>query len=83
MHMFQGAVDVKDVSFEKDVLDIRINHFMQENRKLFVAYPSRYRYRTLETNGHDVLIDNRKKGLLSVEFTGKRNTWMKIRWKRT
>ena len=83
IHLFQGAVELRDASFEKDTLRLKLRHFALDRRRVFIAHPRRYRLRKVETKARDVLVDDRRPELLAIEFSGKRNVDLAIRWEKT
>ena len=81
MHILQGAVELNSVSFEKDVLEIDVGHFMQRERRITIWHPSRYKLDRVETNAKDYLFDARERNLLAIQFNGRKRTTFKLKWR--
>ncbi len=80
MHILQGAVDIDNVSFADGVMKIQIAHIFQKERTVTIHKPPRFKFKNLKTNARDVLIDDRKRNLLKIHFTGKKRTNMELRF---
>ena len=80
MHILQGAVDIDNVSFTGGKLTIKIGHIYQKDRTVTVFVPQRFKFKGLKTNARDVLLDDRKRNLLKINFTGKKHTNMELRF---
>jgi hypothetical protein len=76
LHLSQGAVDLKSVSYveDKKCLKIVCNHFIQENEKIFVHVPEGFALKELSTNAVSYLVDNRTRNILIIHFSGKGET---------
>ena len=81
MHILQGAVDVKAVSFDEDVLRVEIKHFMQREGRIAIWHPSRYKLDRVETNAKDYLLDARKRNPLTIHFNGRKRTSFRMKWR--
>ena len=82
MHILQGAVDIQTCTFARNRLQIMVGHFMQKERKLFIRYPRRYMFNRIETNAKDYLVDARKKGILTIQFNGRKRTDFRLWWRK-
>ncbi len=80
MHILQGAVDIDNVSFSKGVMNIKVGHIYQKDRSVTIYCPARYKFKSIKTNARDVLIDDRKRNLLKINFTGRKRTNMELRF---
>ena len=70
MHLLQGAVDVSNVEWRNNELNIDVAHFNQKDKTLFIHYPDNYALKDIKTNAKDYLSDTRTPNLLKLNFNG-------------
>ena len=73
LHILQGAVELDAVEYQaaKRTLRLTINHFDQNERRLFVWRPSTERTVDVKTNARDFLADTRQRNLVIIQFNGR------------
>lgn len=84
LHLSQGAVDLKSVSYLKDkkILKLICNHFIQENAKIFIYLPSGWKLEKIKANANGYLVDTRNQNLLVLYFSGRKETIFFLKFKR-
>jgi len=75
MHLFQGAVELTEVSWTDDTLTVRVDHTPQAERSVTLWRPRTRKLLDLQTRARNVLVDDRDPNLLRVYFrSGRRAT---------
>lgn len=80
MHLYQGAVDIDDVSWGNDELRIKISHFSQNEKSTYIYYPDNYCLKNIETDAKDFIVDDRKNNLLKIQFNGNKRTFFSMKF---
>ncbi len=80
LHLLQGAVEIPVCEFSRNRLDLRVHHFAQQERRIFLSLPRGWRLRDIDTNARDLLIDQRRSGLLIINYSGRKQTRFAVRF---
>ena len=83
LHIFQGAVEVRACAWDQDTLRVRLAHPAQPDRKLVFWHPRGYRLARVHSNVRDHLVDQRRRGLVTIHFNGRRKTDFELSWIRS
>ena len=80
IHIFQGAVELASVSYRRGVLDIDVRHITQPERRVTIWRPGRYHLKNIETDARGLLVDTRKRNLLTIHFSGRKRARLRLQF---
>jgi alpha-galactosidase len=82
LHLCQGAVEFEKVAYENNCLRVSIKHFLQKGKSLWLHVPRNFALAKTDTNAKNMLVDDRAREIIKIEFDGSRRTEFEFRFKR-